>query len=175
MIRCGGAAKGAKGGHVLWFVPARRMHANEKRPPFPNVNITHQAIRVCYRSKQSRLRPPRPPAQRREGLVSGAAVGHRRVQQMQDLAKCGMARRLQQVLIGRNKTSSRRKAAHWSVDYCSPTASKRSLAAPPPSFENRSSLSRVEKKIFCPPILRFYFDLIFSASPRLITRVFLFI
>ena len=109
MIRCGGAAKGAKGGHVLWFVPARRMHANEKRPPFPNVNITHQAIRVCYRSKQSRLRPPRPPAQRREGLVSGAAVGHRRVQQMQDLAKCGMARRLQQVLIGRNKTSSCRK------------------------------------------------------------------
>ena len=60
----------------------------------------------------------------REGLVSGAAVGHRRVQQMQDLAKCGMARRLQQVLIGRNKTSSRRKAAHWSVDNRSPTASK---------------------------------------------------
>ena len=25
--------------------------------------------------------------------------------------------------------------------------------------------SRVGKKIFCPPILRFYFDLIFSASP----------
>ena len=29
MIRCGGAAKGAKGGHVLWFVDARRMHAHE--------------------------------------------------------------------------------------------------------------------------------------------------
>ena len=127
MIRCGGAAKGAKGGHVLWFVPARRMHANEKRPPFPNVNITHQAIRVCCRSKQSRLRPPRPPAQRREGLVSGAAVGHRRVQQMQDLAKCGMARRLQQVLIGRNKTSSRRKAAHWSVDNRSPDSTPAKL------------------------------------------------
>ena len=27
--------------------------------------------------------------------------------------------------------------------------------------------SRVGKKIFCPPILRFYFDLIFSASPIL--------
>ena len=124
MIRCGGAAKGAKGGHVLWFVPARRMHANEKRPPFPNVNITHQAIRVCYRSKQSRLRPPRPPAQRREGLVSEAAVGHRPVQQMQDLSKYSMARRLQQVLIGRNGTSYRREAAHWSADNRSPTASK---------------------------------------------------
>ena len=146
MIRCGGAAKGAKGGHVLWFVPARRMHANEKRPPVPNVNITHQAIRACYRSKQSRLRPPRPPAQRLEGLVSEAAVGHRPVQHMQDLSKCRIQSRLQQVLIGRNGTSSRRKAAHWSSDYCSPTASKRSLAAPPPSFENRSSPSSENKK-----------------------------
>ena len=148
MIRCGGAAKGAKGGHVLWFVPARRMHANEKRPPFPNVNITHQAIRVCYRSKQSRLRPPRPPAQRREGLVSEAAVGHRPVQQMQDLSKYSMARRLQQVLIGRNGTSSRREAAHRGGDNRSPKASKRSLAAPPPSFENRSSLSSGKKISF---------------------------
>ena len=152
MIRCGGAAKGAKGGHVLWFVPARRMHANEKRPPVPNVNITHQAIRACYRSKQSRLRPPRSPAQRREGLVSEAAVGHRRVQQMQDLAKCGMARRLQQVLIGRNATSSRRKAAHWSVDYCSPTASKRSLAAPRPTSSPKSwfmSVKGVYRTVCC--------------------------
>ena len=47
-----------------------------------------------------------------------------RVRQMQDLAKCGMLRCLQQVSIGRNGTSSRRKAAHWSVDYCSPTSSK---------------------------------------------------
>ena len=146
MIRCGGAAKGAKGGHVLWFVPARRMHANEKRPPFPNVNITHQAIRVCYRSKQSRLRPPRPPAQRREGLVSEAAVGHRPVQQMQYLSKYSMARRLQQVLIGRNATSWCRKAPHRGGDNRSPTASKRSLAAPPPSFENRSSPSSENKK-----------------------------
>ena len=46
-----------------------------------------------------------------------------RVRQMQDLAKCGMLRRLQQVLIGRNGTSSRRKAEHWSADSCSPTAS----------------------------------------------------
>ena len=53
-----------------------------------------------------------------------------------------------EVLIGRNGTSSRRKAAHWSADYCSPTASKRSLAAPPPSFENRSSLSSGKKKSF---------------------------
>ena len=98
------------------------------------------------------MRRRRSPAQRLEGLVSEAAVGHRPVQHMQDLSKCSMARRLQQVLIGRNATSSRRKAPHRGGDNRSPTASKRSLAAPPPSFENRSSLSRVEKKIFCPPI-----------------------
>ena len=164
MIRCGGAAKGAKGGHVLWFVPARRMHANEKRPPVPIVTMTHQAKNPCCRSKLSRLRRRRSPAQRLEGLVSEAAVGHRPVQHMQDLSKCSIQSRLQQALIGRNATSSRRKAPHRGGDNRSPKASKRSLAAPPPSFENRSSLSS-GKKIFCPPILRFYFDLIFSASP----------
>ena len=71
-----------------------------------------------------------------------------RVRQMQDLAKCGMLRRLQQVSIGRNGTSSRRKAPHRGGDNRSPTASKRSLAAPPPSFENRSSPSR-ENKTSC--------------------------
>ena len=146
MIRCGGAAKGAKGGHVLWFVPARRMHANEKRPPVPIVTMTHQAKNPCCRSKLSRLRRRRSPAQRLEGLVSEAAVGHRPVQHMQDLSKCSIQSRLQQALIGRNATSSRRKAPHRGGDNRSPTASKRSLAAPPPSFENRSSPSSENKK-----------------------------
>ena len=148
MIRCGGAAKGAKGGHVLWFVHARRMHANEKRPPVPVVAMTHQAIGSYRRSNESRLRRRRSPAQRLEGLVSEAAVGHRPVQHMQDLSKCRIQSRLQQALIGRNATGSRRKAPHRSVDNRSPKASKRSLAAPPPSFENRSSLSSENQK-FC--------------------------
>ena len=86
-------------------------------------------------------------AVRRPCWPASAVAGGRRV----GMGGCGqhfspfgrIQSRLQQVLIGRNGTSSRRKAAHWSVDYCSPTASKRSLAAPPPCFENRSSPSLV--------------------------------
>ena len=89
-------------------------------------------------------------AVRRPCWPASAVAGGRRV----GMGGCGqhfspfgrIQSRLQQVLIGRNGTSSRRKAAHWSVDYCSPTASKRSLAAPPPSFENRSSPSSENKK-----------------------------
>ena len=44
------------------------------------------------------------------------------MQQMQDLSKYSMARRLQQVLIGRNGTSSRREAAHRGGDNRSPKA-----------------------------------------------------
>ena len=84
------------------------------------------------------------PVQRREGSVSGAAVADCPVQHMQHLSKCGIQSRLQQALIGRNATSSRRKAPHRGGDNRSPKASKRSLAAPPPSFENRSSLSTFE-------------------------------
>ena len=133
---------------TLWFVHARRMHANEKRPPVPIETKTHQAKNPCCRSKLSRLRRRRSPAQRREGSVSGAAVADCLVKHMQDSSKCGIQSRLQQALIGRNVKSSRQKAPHRGGDNRSPKASKRSLAALPPCFENRSSLLSENQKNF---------------------------
>ena len=132
---------------TLWFVHARRMHANEKRPPVPIETKTHQAKNPCCRSKLSRLRRRRSPAQRREGLVSGAAVGDYPVQHMQDFSKCsiqpspaGVDRTKCDGFASKGTTPERGQSFPEGIETIARTPSS--------SFENRSSLSS-ENQNFC--------------------------